>query len=93
MTVSVSLLEEPGRVLKGRLKNLSAHGLSIILAEELSPDCFVRIEWGNTGFSGRMIYCKRKDAEFIAGFEIAGHVYDARQKDAQEKDTPSSKNL
>jgi hypothetical protein len=86
-------LEEPRSTLKGRLKNLSAHGLSVILGQELPPDSFARVEWGDTGFNGRLIYCKREKNEFITGFEVADHVYDARQKGAQEDRNPTGKDF
>ena len=85
ITVTITLLEQPGGTAKGRLKNLSAHGLSVILGEQLAPDSFVKVEWGNKGFNGRLIYCKQEGKEFLTGFEVSDHVYDARQKTAQEE--------
>jgi len=80
ISVTVTLFEQPGVSFKGRLKNLSAHGLSVILSEELPPNSCARIEWGDASFDGRWIYCERQRSEFLVGFEVAGHVYDARQK-------------
>ena len=78
ISVRVTLLDEPALICKGRLANLSAHGLSIILSDELNPGSIVRVEWGDTDFVGEVIYCRMQGQEFLAGLKVEGPVYDAK---------------
>jgi len=80
LTVNVALLDLPDLSLKGRLANLSAHGLSIIIAEELPEGCTVRVEWGATSFVGRTIYCRPQGREFLVGLEVDNPVYDTKKQ-------------
>jgi hypothetical protein len=80
LSVNVTPQGGIGMALKGRLKNLSAHGLGVILSRNLPLNSRARIEWGDTCFDGRVIYCKPRAGEFLTGFRVDGTVYDNRQK-------------
>jgi hypothetical protein len=79
-------LDRSGVAIKGRLKDLSAHGLAVITSEELAAGSMLRVEWGSNVFDGRSIYCEQHGREFHTGIGVDGRVYDARQ-DANADDT------
>lgn len=76
MTVTVTCLNPPGTSAKGRLANLSAHGLSLILRRELAAGSAVKVEWENADFVGELVYCQPYGDEFLAGVEVEDPVYD-----------------
>ena len=76
MTVKVTCPDKPGTSIKGRLANLSAHGLSLILSSELPASSSVRVEWGSSDFEGQVIYCQPRGHEFLVGLEVEAPVYD-----------------
>ncbi len=75
MSVLVTCLKSPSATLKGRLVNLSAHGLSVIVDREL-PEGSFKIQWGTCEFVGELIYCESHGTEFLAGMEVESPVYD-----------------
>ncbi len=77
LSAKVSCIDDPGTSLKGRLTNLSAHGLSLILSRELPVGTAVNVEWGSTKIVGEVIYCQTSGAEFIVGLRVEDPVYDA----------------
>jgi len=85
MTVKVTCLNAPGPSIKGRLANLSAHGLSIILSRTLPEGAAVRVEWGETSFMGELVYCNPHGNEFIAGLKVEEPVYDSGRVAQTEK--------
>jgi hypothetical protein len=87
MPVKVTCLTPPMSPVKGRLANLSAHGLSVILERELPTGSSARIEWGNTEFIGELIYCQPhgKGNEFLAGLNVETPVYDTKNSTASSK--------
>ncbi len=85
MTVKVTSLDEPEISYKARLANLSAHGLSIIMTEELPSGSIVRVEWGTTRFVGELIYCQAHRDEFLVGLQVEDPVYDAKQPASSRK--------
>jgi len=91
MSVTSTPLDRSGGAIKGRLKDLSAHGLSVITSAELPPGSMVRVEWHSNVFNGRSIYCDQHGQEFLIGIDVDGRVYDARQDaDADDPDPKCS---
>jgi hypothetical protein len=89
MTARITCLDSSEKSLNGRLQNLSAHGLSIILPQELPEGIMVRIEWGKTCFQGRLIYCKSYGSGYQAGLKVEDPIYDATLASKGEKTTES----
>jgi hypothetical protein len=85
--VKVTCVSPRGTPIKGRLANLSAHGLSVILSRELPTGCAVKVEWGSSEFVGELIYCLPHGNEFLAGLNVETPVYDTKRS------TTSSKSL
>jgi PilZ domain len=85
ITVKITTLDEPEASYKGRLANLSAHGLSLIMTEELPTGSVVRVEWGKTMFVGEVIYCQVHRDEFLVGLQVEDPVYDAKQPASSRK--------
>jgi hypothetical protein len=79
ISVNVTCLTDPTPPLKGRLANLSAHGLSVILKSELPAGTLLKIEWGNTEFVGELIYCQPYGSEFLLGLNVENPVYETRR--------------
>jgi hypothetical protein len=71
--------------LKGRLANLSAHGLSVILKSELSAGTLLKVEWGSTEFVGEIIYCKPYGSEFLLGLNVETPIYDPKKSATTRK--------
>jgi hypothetical protein len=84
MTVNVTCLQYPGHSLKGRLANLSAHGLSLILSNELPTGAAAKVEWGSANFVGEIIYCQPYLQEFLIGLRVDDPVYDATKPSQNE---------
>jgi hypothetical protein len=85
--VTVTCLTPPGTPIKGRLANLSAHGLSVILSRELPAASAIKVEWGTYEFVGELVYCQPHGKEFLAGLNVETPVYDTK------KSTTTSKSL
>jgi hypothetical protein len=85
ITAKVTCLNSPGPSIKGRLANLSAHGLSLILSRELPAGSAVRVEWGNTKFMGEVIYCLPYKDEFLVGLRVEDPVYDSGKASQSER--------
>jgi len=79
ITVQVTCLDYPGASIKGRLADLSAHGLSLILDRELAAGSAIRVEWGETALVGESVYCQPRGREFLIGLKVNDPVYDARK--------------
>ncbi len=87
MTVKVSRLDEPGVFFKGRLANLSAHGLGVIIGKELPEGSVVKVEWGSTSFVGELVFCQPCGKEFLAGLQVEEPVYETAQSAHSEQST------
>ncbi len=83
--VKVTSLTPPGPPIKGRLANLSAHGLSVIVTRELPPASTIKVEWGEYEFIGELIYCQPHGKEFMAGLTVEAPVYDTKKPAAASK--------
>ena len=88
MTARVTLLDSPDISLMGRLANLSAHGLSLILDRELPAGTSVKVQWGTAEFSGEVIYCRHNGHEFLSGLRVEDPVYDTARSSLSGKGLP-----
>jgi hypothetical protein len=77
MIATVTGVDDPGISMKGRLQNLSAHGLSLILPGELPTGITVKVEWGTSNVRGILVYCQPYGKEYRAGLEVEDSIYDA----------------
>jgi hypothetical protein len=75
LTALVTCSDFPDDPIKGRLGDLSVHGLRLILRRELPVGSFVKVEWGSTTFVGELVYCQAQGQEFLAGLKIEDTVY------------------
>lgn len=93
MIATITCIEDPGISMKGRLANLSAHGLSLILPEALQTGITVKVEWGESGVRGKLVYCQPYGKEFRAGLEVDDPIYDANvaKKGGKTRDNPRMK--
>jgi hypothetical protein len=85
ISISVTCLTCPGPPINGRLANLSAHGLSIILKCELPTGSVIKVEWGSSEFVGELIYCQPYGNEFLLGLNVENPVYDTKKAAANSK--------
>ncbi len=82
LTVNITCLDLPKNTSKARLADLSVHGLSLILDEELETGSLVKVEWGSATFMGELIYCHPHGEEFLAGLKVDDPVYETARKAA-----------
>jgi hypothetical protein len=75
MIATITGVDDPGISMSGRLQNLSAHGLSLILPGELPTGIKVNVEWGTFNVRGTLVYCQPYGKEYRAGLEDS--IYDA----------------
>ncbi len=76
MTVNITCSELPGSTSKARLADVSAHGLSLILNNEICVGTSVRVAWGSYSFVGESIYCNPHGKEFLVGLKVEDPTYD-----------------
>jgi len=84
LTVNVTCPDLPGSTLKARLADLSVHGLSLILSEELNIGSLLKVEWGTVTFMGELIYCQPHGQEFLVGLKVEDPVYETAKKYASQ---------
>ena len=77
MIATITGVDEPGISMKGRLANLSAHGLSLIVPKNLFSGSTVKVEWGTSRVVGRIVYCQSYGNEFRTGLQVEDPIYDA----------------
>jgi hypothetical protein len=82
LTAVVTCSDSPGVKLKARLADLSVHGLSLIMKEELSIGSAAKVQWGDVIFVGELIYCKPQGTEFLVGLKVEEPVYETAKKEA-----------
>ena len=58
------------------MADLSVHGLSLILKDDLPIGATVKVEWGESAHDGKLIYCKPHGREFLAGLKVEDPVYE-----------------
>jgi hypothetical protein len=83
--VKVTCQTPPGIAIKGRLANLSAHGLSVIIGRELPTGSSVKVEWGVSEFVGELVYCHPHGREYLAGLAVETPVYDTKNSTSSSK--------
>lgn len=84
LTVHVSCPDLKEGSCKARLSDLSVHGLSLILREELPDATRVRVHWGDVAFEGELVYCKPHGQEFLVGLKVEDPVYETARKYASQ---------
>jgi hypothetical protein len=80
LSVNVTCHSIPDRTAKARLADLSVHGLSLILKEELPVGSSVKVEWGSAIFEGELIHCQPHGREFLIGLKVEDSVYETAKK-------------
>jgi len=84
MVASVTGIDEPVISFQGRLANVSAHGVSLILKDSVPTDIMVKVQWGKSFVIGQLVYCEPYKDEYRAGVQVEDPIYDAavpRKKD------------
>lgn len=84
LTVSVSSADLPGQNAKARLADLSVHGLSLILKDEIPVGSSIKVQWGSTAFTGEIIHCRAHGREFLIGLRVEDSVYETSKKHASQ---------
>ena len=74
--MSVTRLEEPIASFEGRLSNFSGNGLQVVVRDGLSPGTVVKVEWKSTLLLAEVVYCRRKESEYLVGLELEHALYD-----------------
>jgi hypothetical protein len=92
MIATVTSVDEPGISMKGRLANLSAHGLSLIVPNNIFSGSKVKVEWGTSRVIGRIVYCQSYGNEYRTGLKVEHPIYDAALAKKEENlETPDLK--
>ncbi len=68
--VRITLLDQPRRVQKGRLANLSGRGMRIVVGEAMPIDGAVKVDWDDTLVLGEVRYCVPESNQFVIGLEL-----------------------
>jgi hypothetical protein len=84
LTVHVTSSDIPCCTSRARLADLSVHGLSLIMHEELNIGSLVKVEWGSVTFMGELIYCQPHGKEFIVGLKVDDPVYETARRNANQ---------
>jgi hypothetical protein len=84
LTVNVTCPDLPAYCAKARLADLSVHGLSLILNDELPIGSSVKVEWGSAIFVGELVHCQSHGKEFLIGLRVEGSVYETAKKSASQ---------
>jgi len=90
MVATITGAEDSCISIKGRLANLSAHGLSLIVPNDLPAGITVKVEWGTSEVTGRIVYCQIYGNEFRAGLQVEDPIYDAAFARNDEKNPDST---
>ncbi len=93
MIATITSVDDPDISMKGRLQNLSAHGLSLIVPGEIPTGIIVKVEWGTFHVQGQLLYCQPYGKEYRAGLEVEDSIYDATfaHKEEEKKDAADRK--
>jgi hypothetical protein len=93
MFVTITGVDDPDVSMKGRLANLSAHGLSLILPGKVPSGITVNVEWGEYHVQGRLIYCQSYGNEYRVGLQVDDPIYEPTiaVKNEKASNTPHSK--
>ena len=77
MIVTIKSADESLVSTKGRIANLSAHGLSLILPCEVPAGITVHLEWGEYRVQGQFIYCQPYGDEYRVGLQVDDPIYES----------------
>jgi hypothetical protein len=93
MFVTITGVDDPDVSMKGRIANLSAHGLSLILPGKVPSDITVNAEWGEYHVQGRLIYCRPYGNEYRVGLQVEDPIYEhtLAVKNGKASNTPHRK--
>ncbi len=80
LTAIITCSDSPGVQTKARLADLSVHGISLIVGNELNIGSAAKVEWGNAMFVGELIYCQPHGNEFLVGLKVEEPVYETAKK-------------
>ena len=80
LTVNLRCSDLPNGKCKARLADLSVHGLSLILDQELPSASLVQVEWGAVTFVGELVYCQPRGKEFLVGLKVEDSVYETARR-------------
>jgi len=58
------------RVLHGELRNVSAGGTQLRLAESLPPYALVKVEYDDNLLLGEVVYCQKEQSHWLVGLRI-----------------------
>jgi hypothetical protein len=84
LTVNISSPDLQKGSCKARLADLSVHGLSLILKEQLPSSSLVKVEWGTVTFMGELVYCQPHGQEYLIGLKVEDSVYETARKYASQ---------
>ena len=84
LTVTITCPDLPGSSAKARLADLSVHGLSVILGDELEVGSLVKVQWGSIAFMGESVHCQPYGREFLIGLKVEDPVYETARKHASQ---------
>ncbi len=90
MIATVTGVDESDITMQGRLANLSAHGISLILKDTIPSGITVKVEWGTAHVVGRLKYCKPYGDEYRAGIEVDDPIYDAGGTEKKDRKPDST---
>ena len=85
MFVTITGVDDTVVSMKGRLANLSAHGLSLILPGKVPSGIIVNVEWGEYKVQGQLIYCQPYGNEYRVGLEVEDPIYEPTLAGKNEK--------
>ena len=85
MFVTITGVDDTVISMKGRLANLSAHGLSLILPGKVPSGITVNVEWGEYKVRGQLIYCQPYGNEYRVGLEVEDPIYEPTLAGKNEK--------
>lgn len=74
-TVTLTELEGPAPPTIGRLANVSATGVAVVVGREYEAGTVLRLECGQTQLFGTVVHCTPAGREFSLGIELEDAVY------------------
>jgi hypothetical protein len=75
-TVHITNLGVPGDPISGKIVNISARGIRLLLDNEIAIGTIIKVEWATTLLLGQIIYCIPEGKQYSVGMELEEAVYD-----------------
>ncbi|HYK88868.1 MAG TPA: PilZ domain-containing protein [Acidobacteriota bacterium] len=85
-TVTVTNLTAAWMHFTGQLRDLSSHGLGLILSLPLETDTTISVEWEDTIVLGQIAYCHKCSGKYHAGLRTEYLIYDRSQSKRSQRD-------